>query len=591
MGFVILVVMCSLGGLFVIWQVRAMMREGRPALPAPAATERRSPADAKPPRRVVHGWLEWGAYFLEADDEHVVMFVLPHAHADGLETIRKKLDVQLGARVRSLVVINDPAVGGHLWGSAIRAALGLTAEEVYATAPGASIDRHADARDVRGRALPGEPLEVGELVVDRLGGNAVIAAVGDLEVVVGAALKQTQLAEAGVTHVVGTLAEAITDLEVLGRLRGGAVVWFASVPPRVDADALRVLEAAGVPTRVVEAAAATPAWVPHAIELVTVARKGDSDRVAALVAEHPSAVVPALVALAIDGDLVLAEAIATIATPTAAVLHQRSIIASLRGDRDAMLDHLRAALALSPDHVPALVDLALARAGAPESLELADRAATLAPDDALARQAPIRARLAADDIAGARAKLAALTALVPEERIVLEAAIARAAEGPPAETVDIYPMLAQMAADRGRALLEEQQLPAAVKSLERARELDPTSLSIAGDLGFALSRANRDREAIALYNRTTDTLAGGVLLRFNRGNARRRIGELDGAIADFRHLVEHVPELVDARIALVATLAEARRLDDARRELDALVAIEGVPPQVVEALRATIPAS
>lgn len=166
----------------------------------------------------------------------------------------------------------------------------------------------------------------------------------------------------------------------------------------------------------------------------------------------------------------------------------------------------------------------------------------------------------------------------------LRVALERGAEAFDAPVTHNFPLHAELMVSIGRELLEGDDAERAVVAFERARELHPGNLEAITDLGVALSSLERDDEAIDLYSEAIESIAGGELLRFNRGNATRRLGKLDEAVADYRRCLEILPEWNDARVNLVSTLQMRGDLDDAGTELDILESHDA-PAELVEMLR------
>jgi len=595
MGIAILIGLCSLGGLFIVHQVRLMVRDARRGR-APALEAAPDGVPDEPP--IVLGTTDWGSVVIEADAGELVMFVLPQLDPQTIELV--KPDRGLGQRIRRMIIVNDPALGGFLWSSTIRERLGIEPGRLHATVPDEPIDRvpspDPDHRPLRANPVP--PRE-GALALRLIGPNAVCARSRrqpEHVIVVGASITPAQLEANAATTVFGTVAGAITSPEALGLLLRGRVTLFAGVPPGLDERALAVFEACGLAVDLVRP---RPAWVPVAAELIATARAGDDAGLRALLDQHDAVVVArALMGLIALDDLPTADKLGAASLAQGShpeVRHQLATLASLRDDGALAELHLRAAIAHEPPHAPSLINLASVLSARPdeaaraEALVLADRAVELLPDDPIAQCSAVLARAHAGDVAGARARLETRTAAVPrEERVILEQVLDAFASGEPPKQVAAFPGHAALAVERGNDLMNEQNWSEAVVAFARAHQLHPLNLGIAADLGVALSKASREDEAIAHYDRVIEHVPGGGLLRLNRGNARRRVGKLDAAIEDYRFVVERAPEYSDARVALAAALLEAKRTPEARAQLQLLIAKGSTAPEIIESLRTAI---
>lgn len=592
----LLVAMCSMGLLFIAHQVRLMLRDtrGRTRELPPTAADAAGAAGGGP---LVIGGTGWGGLFVEAGPDDLLLVVLPLLEPLAPGALRDA--GSLGSKVRGLIVINDPAVGGCLDTTAIREALGFAPDQIRATAPD-PIDRLHGVGRVRKATLLPDDSEVGELEVQRLAPNAILVhheARGH-DLLVGVALTEAQLAAHSISRVVGSLAEpaatkAIVEPNLARVVQASAqgFLLFDGTPPGTTDDVVQVLRTIGIGATVVSR---EPAWVPLAAQAIAAVRANDATALAALLAEQPADwVALAMTSLVAEGDEDTARQLGDAALargPDARVHHQLAVLASLRGDDAEAERHLR--LAIEGDHAPSLINLAATlamrddAAARTEAIELADRAAAAMPDDPLARRTPVLARAYAGQLEAARERLAQL-ALEPREQAHLEQQLAALGRSERPRQRATFPMHAELAAKAGAQLMDEERWRDAIRMLERACLLDPLRVEFVADLGVALSNAGREPDALALYDRAIDELPEGNLLRLNRGNARRRSGDVDGAIADYRFLVEHAPTLVQPRAALAACLAASGRTAAAEAEVQAL-AKHGAPVELVEALREEI---
>ncbi|HEU0035515.1 MAG TPA: tetratricopeptide repeat protein [Kofleriaceae bacterium] len=605
MRIAIFVALLAIAGLFIVHQIWAMVRDARRG-PAGSAEDAAARADASDPQggpAIGIAFTEWGSVIVQAATDALVLIVLPQRDPRAIDLVATT--PELGRHVMHAIFLNDPAIGGYLWATTLRDRLGLDPERMFATAPGHPIDRlpaPGDGEPRTGKPLP-DDVEVGVIDIERLAPNAIrISAVEDDEqIVIGTQLDESLLERAldetgTVLRAVGSIAGAIQSLDVIAALSRGGLTVLAGVPPAIDDALIQFFQVVGVTVQVIHGGAPPPAWAPIAGKLVEAARADDADALRAQLAEHGTDAVPhALAVLAITNELDAADALAGAAiarTPDSAELRMHvATIAALRGDQDAAERELRAAIVADPAHGPSLVNLAaeLMRRGDDathaEAVTLADRALAQLPDDPLAHRSVILTRLHADDVPGARTKLAELAPRLGDaERLRLQATIDAYADGARPPSIATFPALANLARVRANELLEAQRFDEAVPLFERAYELDRTSLELAADLGYALSQAGRDREALAHYDRAIEAIQGGALLRINRGNVRRRLGDLDGAIADYRFLLERAPTLTDARLALYGALLEAKRSDEAQAELRTLEQAS-LPAELLAALR------
>lgn len=89
---------------------------------------------------------------------------------------------------------------------------------------------------------------------------------------------------------------------------------------------------------------------------------------------------------------------------------------------------------------------------------------------------------------------------------------------------------------------------------------EPDGLRAAYELDAQLYTARGEySQAIAAYNRGLDALPGDPVLTYDRGIAEATAGNTDAALADFRAVLAHDPDNVDAMNALGFTLADTDR--------------------------------
>lgn len=86
--------------------------------------------------------------------------------------------------------------------------------------------------------------------------------------------------------------------------------------------------------------------------------------------------------------------------------------------------------------------------------------------------------------------------------------------------------------------------------------------------GRLVARSGDTLEAIALYERALELDSSLVGARFALANLRGRSGDLAGAAADYRQVIDRAPEHVLARVGEVTALLLAQREDEALRRLE-----------------------
>ncbi len=106
----------------------------------------------------------------------------------------------------------------------------------------------------------------------------------------------------------------------------------------------------------------------------------------------------------------------------------------------------------------------------------------------------------------------------------------------------------------------------ALAAVEPLLKLDPRNPELLSLAARAHNAALRHTQAIALATRSLAVLDHPEAL-MTRGDALRAVGRTDEAIADLRRALALAPSSPDLRVALVATLEEAGRADEARAEL------------------------
>lgn len=130
-------------------------------------------------------------------------------------------------------------------------------------------------------------------------------------------------------------------------------------------------------------------------------------------------------------------------------------------------------------------------------------------------------------------------------------------------TVAHRPQNARAHAALGAALLEQNQLAAAVASLESALRLDPGLSEAHNNLATALQDLNRPEEAIAHYSAALRLRPGTASTHYNFGNALLGLGRTAEAIAQQRQALILQPNFPEALCALAQALAMNQQADEA----------------------------
>jgi Flp pilus assembly protein TadD len=229
------------------------------------------------------------------------------------------------------------------------------------------------------------------------------------------------------------------------------------------------------------------------------------------------------------------------------------LLANLGDDHGAEAgEHFRAALALQPDHGPALAGLGFLaeRAGrTPEARADYEKAAKLAPDDVRVQY------LYADNL---------IADPGPDSLRLARAALQRA--------VTLRPDFGEAWARLGYTYQSEEELPPeAVRSLETAHRLLPARMDVAHNLALAYARAGQGAKAQELIDRVLVPQATPEQVESARegllDEEHRRAEELIGA----QKLAEALPvlEAVKAKTSRPQRRDEIeQRIEEIRRALD-----------------------
>lgn len=548
----------------------------------------REPASGPPPswvnasgpqRAWVIGCQSTGVVLLEAGDKDMIAIVLPVVDRAVFRDIEQLGLLRSSMSARRVIVCNA-GDAGHLVGTAVARALGLA--HAYATDATRPIDR--------GDALPGEPagkpvevraldsLKEGSLYLERLGSVVFGTWRDGATFACGHPVSLGDLAARPSDIAIGKLEVDGPNermLDVFMRLK--RVVIPANVPGRSHSRGLATaMSELGVTAAIVNGGvpgADVPADDTH------------GDGVAAAPAANPAPTSESrrlrVLAHMMMDDLDAADALAVEAIAAgdevADMHHQRAMIALMRGDEtsaDAHLAQIDTAQSFTSRAIIA------ARRGDDAGKDLALRALERLPGDVIAIRAAILVHAFLGDKERARAILDA-----QQEHLGAELALAldRTIDDPPRSFGHHFPEHAKLVFEAARPMLDAGDYEAAEPLLQRAAKWDPENLEILADLGFALSKLQRDAEAIAVYDAAIARGGSLTLLRFNRGNCQLRRQQFDQAAADFRACIEVKADWHEARVNLVSALFASGDKKGAREELDQLQQLGG-PPHLVRSL-------
>jgi choline-sulfatase len=269
------------------------------------------------------------------------------------------------------------------------------------------------------------------------------------------------------------------------------------------------------------------------------------------------------------------------------IVSDRPVLFNLADDPDEQRDLSNAQPALAKAMSARLETLRAASTASPTTVspEVANRlrslgyvAATLAPSpatggvnaaDAMPAWAAFESALSdvtAGRVAQALPALARVTAAYPEAPIFAATyARALAASGRKPQALaqfrdavkrwpadwSLYHELAVIARDLGRA-------DEALRAEEAALALNPHEPSALNGKGLLMSDAGRDREAAQAFDAALQYDPTNAVYAANLGNARRALGDLDGAAAAYRRALERAP-LPDAANGLGVVLVQQRQ--------------------------------
>lgn len=110
---------------------------------------------------------------------------------------------------------------------------------------------------------------------------------------------------------------------------------------------------------------------------------------------------------------------------------------------------------------------------------------------------------------------------------------------------------------RGRAWRQWRDYPRALQDFAKAIELDPAAIAPRLNYGGTLESLDRTPEAIAIYDALLANRPYPAAAYAARAEARRKLGDMAGAVADGRARVRVAPKSSDAWVDLGSLLMEA----------------------------------
>jgi tetratricopeptide (TPR) repeat protein len=111
--------------------------------------------------------------------------------------------------------------------------------------------------------------------------------------------------------------------------------------------------------------------------------------------------------------------------------------------------------------------------------------------------------------------------------------------------------------------LEAQGKPGAMEELTKASQLAPTDISIGLELGKALAAADKDQEAIAVYQRVLEAHPESTAVDYQLALALQRTGNTQAAISLFEKTIAAEPANAEALANLGLALTQMQRAKEA----------------------------
>jgi Tfp pilus assembly protein PilF len=522
-----------------------------------------------PRRPWIIGCQATGAVIFEAGEKEIILAVLPVADRAVFKGIDKLSLMAKVMKVRRVIVCNA-GDDGHLAGTSIARACGLG--HVYAIDATRPIDRGGSGasteKPVEVRALGA--LQEPSLYVERRG-NAIYGLWRDGGTFLcGHPMSFIDLAKSQPEHAVGKLLlDGVGEpgvVDVFLKLK--QVIIPANVPGFEATRLAKALSKMGARSTVANAdvpggTCDTPA--------------GDASPAATTGEPRRERVLAHMTMGDLDAaDTLAAEAIAA-GDDVVDMHHQRAMIALMRGDETTADAHLS-----KIDTPQSLISRAIiaAHRGDRSAIELAHRGLAGLPGDIIAIRGAIIAHVLVGEPAKARAILEDHQKHLDREVVL---ALAKTIDEPPRQFRHNFPEHASLVYQAVKPMIDKGDYAMAEPLLRRAVEWDPENLEIAADLGFTLSKLERDDEAMAVYDAAIARGGTRQLLRFNRGNCQLRRQRYGEAAADFRACVDLKADWHEARVNLVSALYAKGDRQAARTEIDQLKKLGG-PPQFVTSL-------
>ena len=132
----------------------------------------------------------------------------------------------------------------------------------------------------------------------------------------------------------------------------------------------------------------------------------------------------------------------------------------------------------------------------------------------------------------------------------------------------------------GKALMDEDEYTEALVLLEKAMKKAPDNAHIHNAMGVAFLRSNSTLAAVASFNRAIRADSADYKAYYNRGNAKRVLGNDQGAIEDYNRAIGIYPELADAYANRGAIYAKYQDFDHALFDFQYAISLNDKNPLV-----------